>query len=163
VVTRNIDRSLAVIEDERSQLSGQAEQVREMFRRLKAILGILRAPQADRSAGGGPDVVAPGEQPSEARDTTYVPDVPLTLILDGVDDFDLLVRLHRIITEVPAVASSAIESYHDGQTHFIIQLRDVVSSQTLVGALEAGLDSPVQLATAETDPPELRLDLTRAA
>jgi hypothetical protein len=148
-----LEESIRALASEREQLVQQLSEARQMLDELSRVAHALQ------SAGvTAPTAPGAGEAEREAGTApAFTPDRPLSLLMHGVTDFNLLVRLERVLTALPAVSSAAIESYQDGQARFVVNLERDIAAEAIRDALESDLGSPVAIVASEPSEGELQM------
>lgn len=152
-----LERSVTALTAEREQLETQVQTVRALVEDLTTLARELREAGPRPVPSGGPSLA---EQVTEERPSSlFIPERPLTLRVDGVTDFRLLVRLERALTGHEAVQSAGIESYQGEEARFVLALRSPLTVEGLQAALATELGREIRVKAAAPGEGEIDLQL----
>jgi hypothetical protein len=163
-----LERCVDSLTAERTQIEGEIHSLRDLVEELSGTVHSLRegamaapAPEAVAVEEEMPEPVEAYEEPAPPPPPTFESGAPVSVQVHEVSNFNLLVRIERILSGHEAVLSAGIESYQEEQARFVLTLREPVTGEEIQSALQRDLDQEVAIEKMNPEWNELVLRLKK--
>jgi hypothetical protein len=177
-LAEHLERCVGSLSTERTELENELEVLRGLVADLSEAVRSLRAggPVAATADAAEPAMAWPMDEaattaPADTEASiveapppppTFPANSPVSVQVQNVSNFNLLVRLERILSSHDAVQSAGIESYQEEQARFVLALKEPATGEEIQQAIERDLGHQVSIEKADPEWSELVLRLEPA-